>query len=108
MFYDNSHALIYVSWHQQLPDSAKIYINVDNVLRRVKKIVETSRGLRAVTVMPEGIRRLGVNEDDLLVVSYLALEGSEAESFIRSARLACLPSQQRSYVCCDPTVSCYH
>jgi hypothetical protein len=111
MYYDNNHALIYASWHQQAPENSKIYINVDSILRRVRKVIETSRGLRAVTVTPEGVRRISINEDDLLVISYLALDGFEADRFIRSARIASLPllsSLQQPYVCSESVASCYH
>jgi len=108
MYYDNSHALIYASWCQRLPENAKLYINVDNVLRRVKKIIATSRGLRAVTILPEGSRRLPVYALDLLVISYLVLDGLEADSIIRSSRLTSIPlNSKQPKGWCEESISCH-
>lgn len=108
MYYDNSHALIYASWCQNLPENAKIYINVNNVLRRVKKIITTSHGLRALTSLPEGTRRLPVYALDLLVISYLVLDGLEADNVIRNSRLVSVPlNQKRPTELYESTISCY-
>jgi hypothetical protein len=108
MYYDNSHALIYASWCQHLPDNAKIYLNVNNVLRRVKKIITTSRGLRAMTVLPEGVRRMPIYALDLLVISYLVLDGLEADSVIRSSRLTSIPlNSQQPTGYSELTIGCH-
>lgn len=83
------HGLISVGTAKQasLPFGAKLFRDVDGTLKRVKKIVDTKKGLLVLA----GKHRVLTNEDDILVISYYDLAGENADITMRHSRLARLP-----------------
>ena len=83
------HGLISVGAVQRenLPSGAKLFIDIDGTLRRVKKITATQRGILVLA----GKHRQPVIEDDMLVISYNNLAGEDADTTIKNSRVAGLP-----------------
>jgi len=83
------HGLISVGSVQQetLPNGAKLFIDINGTLRKVKKITTTHSGLLALA----GKHRQPVNEDSILVLSYCDLTGEASEAIMQHSRMAGLP-----------------
>jgi hypothetical protein len=85
----DEHGLISVgaSLRENLPGGAKLFIDVNDTLCRVKKIIATKRGLRAIV----NNHRLPTNENDVLVISYYDLSGEVTSTVIKNSHVASLP-----------------
>jgi hypothetical protein len=75
----------------ELPDWAKLFLDINGSLYMVKKVIKTSKGLRACVKLPEGTRRLPVNPEDILVVTACDISGQNTDDIRRNSRGASIP-----------------
>jgi hypothetical protein len=75
----------------ELPDWAKLFMDINGSLYLVKKLVKNSKGLRACVKLPEGMRRLPINTEDILVVTACDVSGQDTQSIRALSRGARLP-----------------
>jgi hypothetical protein len=90
MIYEHGLISVGTMLQETLPSGARLFIEVEGVLRKVKKIYKTKRGLHVIS----SHSRLPVNEDDILVISYYDLAGADAVATIKNSRVAALPLQE--------------
>jgi len=88
------HGLIRVAaiQHETVPKGAQLFVNVDGIMRPVKRTRFYKRtGFLLTVLTPEGNKQVPVRPDDFLVISYANLDNERTAVVFAHSRHASLP-----------------